>query len=54
MRGAAVGGYGEAILNAPIGNSQPTVIDLRRTVLFLVTTSPTTFASFPKSNTSTR
>ena len=23
MRGAAVGGYGEAILNAPIGNSQP-------------------------------
>ena len=34
MRGAAVGGYGEAILNAPIGNSQPTVIDLRRTVLF--------------------
>lgn len=34
LRGAAVGGYGEAILNAPIGGNQPTVVDLRRTVLF--------------------
>lgn len=34
LRGAAVGGYGEAILNAPIGGTLPTVVDLRRTVLF--------------------
>lgn len=34
LRGAAVGGYGEAILNAPIGGNLPTVVDLRRTVLF--------------------
>ncbi|HMU38609.1 MAG TPA: hypothetical protein PKE31_06315 [Pseudomonadota bacterium] len=34
LRGAAVGGYGEAILTAPIGGNNPAVIDLRRTVLF--------------------
>ena len=34
LRGAAVGGYGEVILNAPIGGSLPTVVDLRRTVQF--------------------
>jgi len=34
LRGAAVGGYGEAILNARLGGNQPTEVDLRRTVLF--------------------
>lgn len=34
MRGAAVGGYGEAILNVPIGGPNVPVVDLRRTVLF--------------------
>jgi len=35
LRGAAVGGYGEAIVNAPFGpNAGPVVADLRRTVLF--------------------
>lgn len=35
QRGVAIGGYGEATLNAPIGGSgQPVVADLRRTILF--------------------
>jgi hypothetical protein len=34
LRGAAVGGYGEAVLNAPIDGSGPAIADLRRTILF--------------------
>jgi hypothetical protein len=35
MRGLAIGGYGEAVLNAPLDKSAPAVADLRRTILFL-------------------
>ncbi len=35
QRGFAIGGYGEAILNAPIDKQSPVIADLRRTILFL-------------------
>lgn len=35
LRGLAIGGYGEAVLNAPLDKSAPAVADLRRTILFL-------------------
>ena len=34
LRGAAVGGYGEAVVNAPFGPGAPAVADLRRTILY--------------------
>jgi hypothetical protein len=35
LRGAAVGGYGEALLNAPFGpGAGPAIADLRRTILY--------------------
>lgn len=35
LRGAAVGGYGEAVVNAPFGpGAAPAVADLRRTILY--------------------
>ena len=35
MRGAAVGGYGEAVVNAPVGpGAGPAIADLRRTILY--------------------
>ena len=35
LRGLAIGGYGEAVVNAPLDKSAPAVADLRRTILFL-------------------
>lgn len=34
LRGVAIGGYGEAVLNAPLDSSAPVIADLRRTILF--------------------
>ena len=35
LRGAAVGGYGEAVVNAPVGpGAGPAIADLRRTILY--------------------
>lgn len=34
LRGLAIGGYGEALLNAPLDKSGPAIADLRRTILF--------------------
>lgn len=34
LRGLAIGGYGEALLNAPLDKSGPAILDLRRTILF--------------------
>lgn len=34
QRGAAVGGYGEVVVNLPLDKSGPAIADLRRTILF--------------------